>query len=115
MRSPPKDRREKIRKDRLTGRAEPLRLMLVAMRLKADQFRNLRVEPGERVWKRNADKFADVLALTRACETAAPIAPLVESDDQSSIELRREISASCMAQMVIEALHAISSAHRHIA
>src|ERR1700722_17709211 len=115
LRNPPKHRREEICKDGLTGRAEPLRFMLVAMRLKSDQLRDLRIEPCERVWKRNADKFADVLTLTRACETAASIPTLVESYDQRSIKRRREISAGGMAQMVIEASHAIPSARRHVA
>src|SRR5579864_890313 len=115
LRSPSKNRREKIRKDRLAGRAEPLRFMLVAVRLKSDQFRNLRIKPRERVWERNAGKFANVLALTCACETAAPIAPFIESHDQGAIEWRREVSTGCMAQMVIEALHPIPSTRRHVA
>src|ERR1700720_78450 len=103
LRSAAKHPREEIRKNGLTGRAEPLRLMLVSVRMKPDQFRNLGVKPGERVRKCNAGKFADVSAFTRARETAAAIAPLVESDDQSPSERRCVVSAGCMAYMMIEA------------
>ena len=115
LRSAPEHTGKEMSISGLTSRAEPLRLMLVAVRLKSDQFRNLSVKPGERVRKWNAGKFADVSVFTRPGKAAAAIAPLVESDDHSPIKRRCVVSAGCMAYMMIEALHAIPGARRHIA
>ena len=110
----PKHADKGIRENGIAGRAQPLRLMLFAVRLESDELGDLAEKPGQRVGKADGSDFSNLPVLTGSRETAAPVAPLVERDDQSAIKWRGEESAGRMAQMVIKTLDAIARAGRHV-
>ena len=66
------------------------------------------------MWNRNRCNFADARPFTNADEPCAPVASLVERNNQRLVKRRRVKRARRVAQMMIDRFHAPRWPARHL-
>src|ERR1019366_3362320 len=101
-----KEPQEDIFKRGIGFQSKPLRFVLISMRRKANQIRNLRKNPSGRMRKQNRLDDFQLVAFADRDATGVAVALLIEREHQRVLERRREEGACGMAKMMFEVQNA---------
>src|SRR5580658_3741391 len=77
------------------------------MRIEAEDLRNLRIEPRERVRIRDRPQHTNTRTLADRKHAGVAVTLFIHGDDETSLERRKEKGASRVTQMVLNVYDAV--------